>query len=142
LDNTNFNSDDQRTVEELLTKVDKYGNIDLMPFVREYMERLCEVHESLRSRISNDVADWEQIIVAALDRARAAFGEDFKSFEGFTLVAGNVVPQEEDCEEFLQPVESEQIYIKHIEWRKTLEIKNRNFGKLSARYVTGQSGSD
>jgi hypothetical protein len=142
LENADFNPDDKKTVEQLLTKVDDNGNVNLMPFVREYMERLCEVHESMRSRISGDVAVREHIIIAALERARASFGEDFKTFEGVKLVAGNVVPEEEDHEEFFQPVESEEIFIKYIEWRKTLEIKNRDFGKLSARYMTGHGGSD
>ena len=141
-ENADFNSDDTRAVEELATRVDGNGNVNLTPFVREYMERLCEVHESMRSRISADVAVREHTIIAAVDRARAAFGEDFKNFEGFKLVAGNIVAEEEDCEEFLQPVESEEIYMKYMGWRRGLEIKNRDFGRLSAQYVTGHGGSD
>jgi hypothetical protein len=37
-------------------------------------------------------------------------------------------------------VDSADIYAEPIEWRKDLEAKNRDFGKLSARYVTGHAG--
>ena len=142
LENTDFNPDDKKVIEQLLTQVDDNGNINLMPFVREYMERLCEVHESMRSRISTDVAVREHIIIAALEHARAAFGEGFKNFKGFKLIARNVVSEEGDHEEFAPVVDSEVIFNMHIEWRKALEIKNSNFGDLSARYVTGHAGSD
>jgi hypothetical protein len=142
LENADFNPDDKKAIEQLLAQVDDNGNVNLMPFVREYMERLCEVHESMRSRISADVTVREHIIIGALDHARAAFGEGFKTFKGFKLLAGNVVSEAVDPREFLQAVDSEEIFIMHTEWRRTLEIKNRDFGNLSARYVTGHAGSD
>jgi hypothetical protein len=131
----------RQVLDELAAGAEKQ-HVNLTPLVREYMEKLCEVHESLRGRLAGDVATWEHIIIAALERARASFGEEFKNSEGFTLVAGNVLPAEEDGEEFLQPVETEEIFIKHLEWRKALERKNSNFGKLSARHVTGHGGAD
>ena len=44
------------SVDELKSRADRYGCIELTPFVPEYMEKLCEVQESLRGRISTDVA--------------------------------------------------------------------------------------
>jgi hypothetical protein len=115
LENADFNPDDKKVVEQLLAQVDDNGNVNLMPFVREYMEKLCEVHESMRGRISADVAVREHIIIAALERARAAFGEGFKNFKGFKLIARNVVSEEGDHEEFAPGVDSEVIFIKHFD---------------------------
>jgi hypothetical protein len=111
--------------------------INLTPFVREYIEKLCEVHQSLRDLIATDVGNWDQTILLAVNRARARFGEDS---EGFTLAAGRVVPTEDDHEENFEEVELEVIFLKYIKWRKALETKNKNLGRLSNRYVTGQVG--
>jgi hypothetical protein len=48
--------------------------------------------------------------------------------------------EEEDHEEYHRVVDSASIFSKPIDWRKCLEAKNRDFGKLSTRYITGHAG--
>ena len=67
---------DQGVLRKLKRQADRYGCVELTPWVSEYMEKLCTVHESLRARIAADVAAWDQTIIGMLDRARAAFGDD------------------------------------------------------------------
>lgn len=131
-DDRNLNKEDKKIVDELATKVDRYGNINLTPMVREYMEKLCEVHQSLRDLISADIAFWDQIIISAEDRARATFGEDLSGI--------GVTAEDKDDEGDYRSVDSESIDVRLIEWRKGLKAKNRDFGKLSALYVTGNAG--
>ena len=133
------NREFKKSVLDELAVVADNGHVNSTPLVREYMEKLCEVHEALREQLSIDVATWDQTLIAALHRARASFGE---GIEEFKLVEKSDIPVEDDHEEFFPTVDSEDIFVGHIEWRKTLEVKNRNFGKLSARYVTGRGGPD
>ena len=120
---------DQGVLDALKRRADRSGCVELTPFVAEYMEKLCTVHEALRGRLSADVAKWDQTIIEVLDRARAAFGGD---------VSGLAVVAEElhDQEEYLG-VEFADIAHEPIEWRQELEAKNRDFVNLSARYVAG-----
>ena len=120
-----LNRDDRQVVNQLAARVDRYGNINLTPLVREYMERLCELHKFLRGLISVDVASWDQTITVVQDLAHATFGEDRYSI---------VITAEE--EEGIWE-DSENINVELIKWRKGLEAKNGDFGKLSALYVTG-----
>jgi hypothetical protein len=115
-------------LEELAARADQ-GHVNLTLLIREYVERLCTVHEFLRGRLSTDVASWDQTIIGALDRARGAFGEQLS---GLAVVA----EEEADDVEYLD-VEFADIAVQPIEWRQQLEAKNRNLGSLSARYVTG-----
>ena len=135
--NKGLKDKDKKVFEELATKADSNGMIDLTPFVCQYIEKLCEVHESLRGLIATDLEIWDQTILSAVNRARARFGEHS---EGFTLVAGCLIPTENDHEEYFEKPESEVIFLKYTEWRKALERKNSNLDKLSNRYVTGDAG--
>jgi hypothetical protein len=120
---------DPGVLKKLTDRANRDGLVELTPFVPEYMEKLCTVHESLRDRLSADVASWDQTILGVLDRARAAFGGD---------VAGLAVVAEEPHEqgEYLG-VEFADIAAEPIEWRQQLEAKNRDFDNLSDRYVAG-----
>jgi hypothetical protein len=121
----------KQVLAELKPRADRYGYVELTPLVPEYMERLCEVHESLRGLISADVTSWDQTIISVLNRARHDFGEDLS---GLSVVAEEKQPEGEYWD-----VESAEIFSQPIDWRKQLEAKNRDFGKLSARYVTGHA---
>jgi hypothetical protein len=115
-----------------LAAVAERGHVNLTPLVREYVERLCEVHKSLHSLISADVASWDQTIISVLDRACGAFGEDLSGL--------GIAEEEADYEGEYIWVDSASIFREPIDWRKRLEAKNPDFGKLSARYVTGHAG--
>jgi hypothetical protein len=58
----------KKVLDELAAVADK-GHVNLTPLVREYVEKLCEVHESMRGWISADVASWDQTIILVLDRS-------------------------------------------------------------------------
>jgi hypothetical protein len=111
-------------LNELKPRVGRYGYIELTSFVPEYAKKLCEVHESLSGLIATDVVSWDQTIISVLDHARHVFGEDLSGL--------GVVAEEEDEEGDYLDVESADIFSEPIDWRKQLEAKNRDFGKLSA----------
>jgi hypothetical protein len=118
---------------ELTAKANRDGIFDLTPLVPEYIEKLCEVHESLRGLISTDIASWDKTILSVLDRARGTFGEDLSGLA--------VVVEEKDEEDYYYlDVEWVDIFGEPIDWRKQLEAKNRDFSNLAARYVTGHTG--
>jgi hypothetical protein len=75
---------DQGVLRKLRRDANRYGCVELTPWVSEYMEKLCAVHESLRARLAADVATWDQTIMAACNQARAAFGDDLS---GLAVVA-------------------------------------------------------
>jgi hypothetical protein len=64
-----------------------------------------------------------------LSTGRRTFGDDLSGL-------GVVVEEEHDAGEYVF-VDSADIFDEAIDWRKQLEAKTRDFGKLSARYVTG-----
>jgi hypothetical protein len=117
---------------ELEAKADRQGYVNLTPLVREYVEKICEIHEAVRSGIAAEVASWDQMIISAVDRARTAFGGGFSGL--------SVVRESKDHEGDFIALDSADIYIAPIDWRKQLEAKNRDFSNLSSRYVTGQAG--
>jgi hypothetical protein len=125
----------KKTVLDELAAVADRGHVNLTPLVREYVEKLCEVHESMRGRISADVASWDQTIISVLDHAHGAFGKDLS---GLSVAAEDA--EREDHEEYYRVIDSASIFSEPIDWRKRLEAKNRDLGKLSARYVTGHAG--
>jgi hypothetical protein len=101
----------------------------LTPWVSEYMEKLCTVHELLRARIAADVASWDQAIFGMRDRAHEAFGD---MLSGLAVVA-----EEQSGEGDYLDVQFADIAAKPIEWRQQLEAKNQGFDNLSAGYVMG-----
>jgi hypothetical protein len=119
-------------LDELRPRADRFGNVELTPFVPEYVEKLCEVHESLRGLISTHIAFWDQTIIPVMDRARHEFGEDLSRL--------SVVVEEQGEDVDYLDVESADIFIEPINWRKQLEAKNRDFSNLAARYVYGHPG--
>jgi hypothetical protein len=128
LDHSNFK---KAVLHELKPRADRHGCVELTPFIPEYIEKLCEVHESLRGLISTDVASWDQTIMSVLDNARQAFGENLSGLA--------VVAEEEDEEADYWDVESADIFREPIDWRKQLEEKNKDFSNLAARYVVGSA---
>lgn len=119
-------------LNELKPRADRHGCVELTPFIPEYIEKLCEVHESLRGLISTDVASWDQAILSVLDRARGTFGNDLSGLA--------VVKEEKDEELDYLDIEWADIFDEPIAWRKQLEAKNRDFINLAARYVAGHAG--
>jgi hypothetical protein len=125
-ENRKFN---KKVLDELAAVAEK-GHVNLTRLVREYVEKLCEVHKFLRSLISDDIASWDQTILRAQSLAHATFGEGL-----YSIV---VTVEEEDDEGNDIWVDSESINVDLIEFRKSLEAKNRDFTNLSALYVSGR----
>ena len=73
----------------------------------------------------------DQTILLVLSQSADSFGDDLSGLA--------VVIEEEDEEGDYLDVESADIYREIIDWREQLEMKNRDFDKLSARYVTGRA---
>ena len=123
---------EQKLFDQLESKANHNGHVNLTPLVREYMEKLWEVHQSMRGWMSADLSSWDHTIISVQDRARAAFGEHLSGL--------SVVAEEKDREGDYPVVDSARIYIEPIEWRKHLEAKNRDFGRLPPLYVTEHAG--
>ena len=119
----------QGVLKQLKREANRYGCVELTPWVSEYMEKLCTVHESLRARIAADVASWDQTIIGMLDRARDAFGE---MLSGLAVVAEEPSDEGEYLEDQFAAIAAVP-----IEWRQQLEAKNQGFDNLSAGYVMG-----
>ncbi len=120
----------KRTVLDELAAVAEGEHVTLTPLVREYVEKLWEVHKFVRGEIAGDVASWDQTILSVLSQWRDVFGDD---------LSGLAVVVEEDEEGDYLDVESADIYREVIDWRKQLEVKNWNFDNLAARYITGRA---
>jgi hypothetical protein len=116
--------DFKATVLEELKSVGSY--VPLTPLVREYVERLCCVHESLRRETVTDVSRWDAIVADVERRATDAFGKD--------LLSGLAVVTEDDAG--LWP-EIDRIFSDITKRRKSIVRKNRNLRGLSHRYISG-----
>lgn len=57
-----------------------------------------------------------------------------------SLSQRDALSQQKTITENFEEVELEVIFLKYTKWRKALETKNKNLGRLSNRYVTGQVG--
>jgi hypothetical protein len=121
----------KKTVLDELAAVAHREQVNLTPLVCEYIEKRWEVHKYVGGEIAGDVASWDQTILSVLSQWRNTFGDDLSGLA--------VVVEEEDEEGDYLDVESADIYRAIIDWRKQLEMKDRDFDKLSARYVTGRA---
>jgi hypothetical protein len=125
----------KKTVLNDLTAIAGKRHVDLTPLVREYVDKLCETHKSLRGLISANISSWDQTIISVLDRGRSTFGNNLAGL----CIAVEEAEREGD-EEYYRVIDSTSIWSEPIDWRKRLESKNRDFGNLSAQYVTGHTG--
>ena len=108
----------------LLDELKEMGTeLDLQPFVREYVGGLGTIHQTLRDALNRDLRNWEKTILGAMERFRSSFPEQ-------AAAGGNIFAMSSD----------EKIWLStdFIEARRMLEEKNRNLANLVTRYVTNE----
>lgn len=99
--------------------------VPLTPLVREYVDGLGRVQETLRAKTTVDVARWEAVLTRVEERAKEAL-------EG-SLHALSVVA--EDDEGIWREID--HIFTDLCERRRALSRKNGGLDRLSQRYVSG-----
>ena len=120
---------DQGCSRKLKCKADRNGCVESTPWVSEYIEKLCAVHESLRARLAADVAlrgIRQSSGCATVRKLRSA--KTYPALPSWCknrLTKGNIW------------MFSSRTSVKPVEWRQQLESKNRDFDALSASYVAG-----
>jgi hypothetical protein len=122
--------EDPRFDRHVLRDLEEKGGttVAVVPFVREGIEAICQVHQRLRTLADSATASWCNILQDVLARGREILGED--------LTALGVVAEddEERC------VESEQVFAELLQRRGVLLKKNSNLSRLSLRFVSGGEG--
>jgi hypothetical protein len=118
-------AEDSKFKKPILDELKQFAKeeVDLQPFVREYVAGLSVIHQRLRDRLSHDLTNWEKVIYSALERFRLSFPEQAAS-------SGNVFAMSANEEVWLSS--------EFIEARRRLNQKNRNLANLAARYVTNK----
>ncbi|MGV3681641.1 MAG: hypothetical protein ACO1PM_18260 [Acidovorax sp.] len=101
--------------------------IDIRPFVREYMERLWNIQQMIRSKLDSILKQSDRLVRQAITRYRdespvndsivglAAVTRDGQTYAG-------TIPLFEDL----------------LDYRKSFEKKNRSLTNLEKRYVSGE----
>jgi hypothetical protein len=102
--------------------------LDLKPFVRDYVSSIGKVHAEVRKLLSPDLATWDQTVKDVLDDYAATTGD-----ETFGLV---IVIEVEPG------IYSESIHISPnvIERRLTLEKKNRFITNFTQIVISSEIG--
>lgn len=110
--------------QELKAKGD---SVPLTPLVREYVEALGRVHETLREGSSKDTARWEAVLAEV----------ETKAFNAFNCNLDHLAVVTED-EDGSWP-EIEHIFNDLWKYRKSLVQKNSILNHLSERYISSAS---
>lgn len=102
--------------------------IDIRPFVREYMERLWNVHQMIRDNLQPVLKQSDSLIRETIERYRNE-PPVYDSIIGLAAVTrdghidGGAIPLFEDL----------------LDYRKSFEKKNRSLTNLAKRYVSGET---
>jgi hypothetical protein len=110
------------SVLQELRRMDR--RIDVMPFAREYIERLGDIHAKFRGETNAREREWEAVIVTAMNRFKDAFPE-------VDLIGLAAVTMED---EILQG-EPIQLFQQSIDYRQYLQQRTGTMANLSKRYV-------
>ena len=110
-------------LEELTSEGDL---VPVTPLVREYVEALGRVHESVRVAAEERVAAWEATVTTTIARARTVCGD---SKIGFLAVA-----RSEDTEE-----QEIQLFSDLIDRRQFLQRRSSHAAVLAKHYVSGKT---
>jgi hypothetical protein len=114
-------------LDEIFTIYTK-DDIDIRPFIREYIEGIGKIHEKVRDAIRPDVEQWENVFNDVVRKYKNKFGES-------ASIAGLAIVAEDDDGKW---VEKRTIFKEFIEKRKALESKNKVFVNLHKRYASNE----
>jgi hypothetical protein len=121
--------EDSKFKKSVLNDLRALGDtIDIRPLIREYVEGLGIIQEKVREILGSDISIWEGTIKNVIARFAKRFGkrEPILGLEA-VMVADDG-----------SKIYSISIFLDSIEYRRGLEIKNRQFGSLARRYVSNE----
>jgi hypothetical protein len=109
-------------LEELDTKVDKNGVVELMPLARDYVSGLARVHKASRERIKAWISEADQTFQVTANLAKEHVGES-----AWLLHAAKNLPDRSQV--------TESVNLKLVEERMWYEKKNMSAAHISKQYV-------
>lgn len=120
--------EDKKFKKTVLDELNKLGEeIDIKPFIREFITSIGKVHEKAREVLKEDIRQWEEIIHNCIQK----FKVETKSDD----IIGLGIAIEEDDRTYSEAI---SIFTDFIEHRHELEGKNRLADSLARFYVTNQ----
>jgi hypothetical protein len=121
-------AEDSKFKKPILDELKPLGKeLDIQPFVREYVAGLSIVHQRLRESLRSDLTNWESLIHGTIEHYRQAFPEQ-------VATGGNIFAMSAEEEVWLS--------VDFIDARRKLEEKNRNLSNLPLRFVTNESDAN
>jgi hypothetical protein len=111
----------------VLKELETIGDqVDIMPFIRQYVDSLGRVHVFLRETLADDIAKWDAAIFEVQDRFHRVIGDDIK---GLAV---------EEYDSAGKLIESVQIVSEIIEQRQLLVRKNQSITRFSSNIITNE----
>lgn len=98
--------------------------VPLTPLVREYVEGLGQVHETVRRSLEADVSEWETTVQSAMEKATQELGNNPVGFVMVRIDAGD-------------ETEEAQLFPDVIERRRLLTRRSQHAANISRHYVSG-----
>jgi len=121
--------DDHKFKKTILEELNDIGDeIDVKPYMREYLEGLATIQNRIRELLNNDLPTWDEKFLEIEQRYKDNFGDDV-SLAGLALV---IVDDEKRF------IEKYVITSEFIDRRKSLSKKNHNLNGLTRRYVSNE----
>jgi hypothetical protein len=125
---TKYLQEDDKIKKATLKEIESLGNeIDIRPFIRQYIQALVEVNGKIREILRPHINTWEQIIRGAIRQYQNKCPDE-KTVLGLTLAIYN----DDDA------LESVDIFDELIEYRQQLEKENAGITNLPASYITNE----
>jgi hypothetical protein len=112
----------------LLTEMNGKGEtLDLTPLIRDYLEGLAHIHESMRELASAQVVGWDGVLASTQAKGAEPNGGDPKS----AVLALEL----DDTDKVIDTV---QVFTDLTDYRRTFERRNRILTALTRRYVSSE----
>jgi hypothetical protein len=106
------------------------GRVDVKPLVRDYVDCLASIHELYRKMIQSRLSAWDSSIIGAIERYKTTFPNE-SSVVGLAAAAIDGPSRSREV----------PLFTDLLEHRHELESKNRGFGNLGKRFVSGSTRS-
>ena len=121
--------DDEKFNKCVLKKLMEIGeDIDIRPFLRDYISCIGTIHEKIREILKDNISDWEATIQSAIDRYKKKVSLNM-NIEGLAAL----ILTESEKMIGLVDLSKDQ-----IEFRRELENKNSMLDSMLQRYVTSE----
>jgi len=124
---TNDDKFKKSVLNELFTNK-KPESIDIRPLIRNYVECIGKIHETIRNETYTDVKVWEDSITEVFSKYQEKF------FSEFSASSLSVVTKKDDSHFNVNFTIHKEI----LKRRQNLEMKNRVYSNLSKRFASNE----